>query len=108
MGLRFYIRLSQKAKCSATVAAQVRTALRWDRIKHLSYGVAEYGGNGRGLIFRLTADGKNFRELHSFPNVNHDNNSNNEGAVPNAAVEPLDVMGHYMELRILAANMGSA
>ncbi len=50
------------------------------------YGVAELGGSGRGLIFRLTPDGKGFHVLHSFPNVDYDGNKNTGGAIPGAAV----------------------
>ncbi len=52
------------------------------------YGVAELGGDGRGLIFRLTLDGKDFRVLHSFGNTEYSGtgNLNQGGAIPNVAV----------------------
>ncbi len=52
----------------------------------LLYGTAALGGSGRGLIFRLTPDGKNFTVLHSFPDVDYDGNGNTGGAIPSAAV----------------------
>ena len=65
------------------------------------YGVAELGGSGRGLLFRLTTDGGNFRVLHSFDNVDPDGNVNEGGSIPSAAV----VFGHD-SLLYGTANIG--
>ena len=50
------------------------------------FGVAKLGGSGRGLIFTLTQNGKNFHVLHSFDSVDQNGNANDGGAVPAAAV----------------------
>jgi len=52
----------------------------------LLYGVAALGGSGRGLLFRLTTDGKNFSVLHSFSNPDYDGNVNTGGSIPTAAI----------------------
>ena len=49
------------------------------------YGVATLGGTGRGLLFKLTTDGK-FSVVHSFPDVDHEGNVNSGGSIPSAAV----------------------
>ena len=54
--------------------------------KGLLFGVAELGGAGRGLIFTLTQNGKNFHVIHSFDSVDQSGNANSGGAVPAAAV----------------------
>ncbi len=50
------------------------------------YGAAELGGDGRGLIFRITSDGRRFRILHSFSDTEYDGsaNINSDGAIPGA------------------------
>ena len=48
------------------------------------YGVAELGGDGRGLIFKLTPDGKKFQVIHGFDDPESHDNSNKGGAIPSA------------------------
>jgi len=50
------------------------------------FGVAGLGGEGRGLIFKMMQNGKNFRVLHSFDDPEQEGNINDGGAIPSAAV----------------------
>jgi uncharacterized repeat protein (TIGR03803 family) len=52
------------------------------------YGTAELGGDGRGLIFTLTPDGRKFGVIHAFEDPIYDGsvNINKGGSIPNAAV----------------------
>ena len=52
------------------------------------YGVAELGGEGRGLVFKMTQDGKEFHVLHTFDDATYNGsvNVNDGGAIPSAAV----------------------
>lgn len=50
------------------------------------FGVAELGGEGRGLIFRMMPNGKNFHVIHSFDDPEQEGNINDGGAIPSAAV----------------------
>ena len=49
-------------------------------------GVAELGGEGRGLIFKMAMNGKNFHVIHSFDDPVQEGNVNDGGAIPSAAV----------------------
>ena len=52
------------------------------------FGVTELGGEGRGLIFKMAMNGKNFHVIHSFedPVTVEGVSINDGGAVPSAAV----------------------